>query len=288
MEIDHEYHKGKRFKGGRFLPFVIMDKPFEITSAWKEKNESYYIDFNDSKMSEKKPSGKKSAKDFIFLYSGIFSFFSIIIPGVQFIEGEPFGLFLNVVLFFIGLPFVILAYKSWKKFKYAPEYTYVSFDRENSLITMPKISEQEYFTIPFEHLKATKRAVGARYYYSGQQLHFFIEPRPWRPWRHFDYLVLSIQPYDPISKWSLYVWYMDKNRPLPPGCAFDEYRKDDFKRRKAEGFPPPLFKSRIPTPEANAEQQALRDNYWKDEEHMANEEEAFFSLWRKKPKAQNK
>ncbi len=65
--------------------------------------------------------------------------------------------------------------------------------------------------------------------------------------------------------WSFYVWYMDKNRPLPPGTAFDPYRQQDFERRKAAGFPKPLYRSHIPTPEATAEQQAERDTYWKDE-----------------------
>ncbi|WFO14845.1 hypothetical protein M601_013075 [Cellulophaga baltica 4] len=58
--------------------------------------------------------------------------------------------------------------------------------------------------------------------------------------------------------WNFLVWYMDKNRPLPPGAAFDEYRKQDFERRKAEGFPKPLYPSNIPTPEATKEQQAVR------------------------------
>lgn len=41
--------------------------------------------------------------------------------------------------------------------------------------------------------------------------------------------------------WSFYVLYMDRNRPLPPGSAFDAYREKDFLRRKAEGFPEPLY-----------------------------------------------
>lgn len=68
--------------------------------------------------------------------------------------------------------------------------------------------------------------------------------------------------------WSFWVWYMDKNRPLPPGTAFDEYQKADFEHRKAEDFPPPLYKGRIPTPEVTPEQQAEREKYWKDTYHM--------------------
>ncbi|WP_282132505.1 hypothetical protein [Cellulophaga baltica] len=62
--------------------------------------------------------------------------------------------------------------------------------------------------------------------------------------------------YDDIS---FITWYMDKNRPLPPGDAFDEYRLQDFERRKAEGFPRPLYPSNIPTPEATIGQQKERE-----------------------------
>ncbi len=59
--------------------------------------------------------------------------------------------------------------------------------------------------------------------------------------------------------WNFLVWYMDKNRPLPPGKGFDAYRKQDFERRKAAGFPTPLYPSDIPTPETTPEQQAERN-----------------------------
>ena len=52
---------------------------------------------------------------------------------------------------------------------------------------------------------------------------------------------------------------MDKNRPLPPGTAFDPYREKDFERRKAEGFPKPLYPSNITTNEATREQQKERE-----------------------------
>ncbi len=70
------------------------------------------------------------------------------------------------------------------------------------------------------------------------------------------------------AEWSQYVWYMDKNRPLPPNKAFDKYRDIDFERRKAAGFPPPLYKSKIPTLEATPIQQKEREKYWKDRDYM--------------------
>ena len=51
--------------------------------------------------------------------------------------------------------------------------------------------------------------------------------------------------YTPIKSWSFIVWYMDKNRPLPPGKVFDPYRKRDYERRKAEGVLEPLYESWI-------------------------------------------
>lgn len=60
------------------------------------------------------------------------------------------------------------------------------------------------------------------------------------------------------ESWSFYVWYMDKNRPFPPGNAFDPHRQKDFERRKAEGFPRPLYPSNIQTPEAKPEKQKER------------------------------
>ncbi len=72
-------------------------------------------------------------------------------------------------------------------------------------------------------------------------------------------LLYKLYASDPRKEWSFYVWYMDKNRPLPPGTAFDPYRQQDYERRKASGFPRPLYFSHIPTPEATPEQQKERE-----------------------------
>ncbi|MFC5047196.1 hypothetical protein ACFSTE_12080 [Aquimarina hainanensis] len=72
----------------------------------------------------------------------------------------------------------------------------------------------------------------------------------------FPYRIVD---FHPLNFWSFMVWYMDKNRPLPPGDAFDPYRQRDYERRKAAGFPKPLYPSEISTPEATPEQQAERE-----------------------------
>ena len=73
---------------------------------------------------------------------------------------------------------------------------------------------------------------------------------------------------DLFDSWNFYTWYMDRNRPLSPGTKYDKFRQKDFERRKAEGFPPPMYLSHIPIPEATAEQQAEREKYWRDVDYM--------------------
>ncbi|NDV67246.1 hypothetical protein D0T60_18685, partial [Bacteroides sp. 224] len=58
---------------------------------------------------------------------------------------------------------------------------------------------------------------------------------------------------------SLCVWFMDKNRPLPPGSVFDPYREADYLRRKEMGFPMPLYHSAIETPEWSGAEEKYGD-----------------------------
>lgn len=67
-----------------------------------------------------------------------------------------------------------------------------------------------------------------------------------------------------VEKWSFYVWYMDKNRPLPPEKVFLPYNDKDFTRRKAAGFPKPLYFSLVPTAEHTVEQKKERHLFWKE------------------------
>ncbi|WP_062060195.1 hypothetical protein [Aquimarina longa] len=278
--IDYDYQHAKRFKLGRFLPFVIYLQPKKVPKE-KEERKKLFTDLllDDKKIKLAKISHKGTAKDGIYIYIGIFAFFSLLIPIWELLEEDTMDTIYLIIVFCIGLPFLIPAYKNWKKYKLAPDQTYITFDRINSLITMPKANRIDKFTIPFTHLRATRRAMmHSKYSYTGPQLQFFIDTRPWRPWHDEDYLTMSHPPKEPKINWSFYVWYMDKNRPLPPGSAFDEFREADYKRRKAEGFPPPLFKSLIPTPEATAEQQLVRETFWKDEDFIPTKKETYFSI----------
>ena len=210
---------------------------------------------------------------------GLWFIFVIIVPISElFTDGHFMELQYFLIIVTVFSPLLYLAYNAYKKFKRAPENKYVTFNRKEMLLTMPRYDENEYFTIPFQHLKATRRRIAmTKFNASGIQLQFFNETKPQKLGRH-EFIVMESAPFEPWARWSLYVWYMDKNRPLPPGEVFDEFRTEDFERRKAEGFPPPLFKSCIPTPEATSEQQAEREEYWKDEEYRATEKEAKYDL----------
>ena len=39
--------------------------------------------------------------------------------------------------------------------------------------------------------------------------------------------ILQVPGYDPDDNLAFILWYMDKNRPLPPGTAFDKFRQVD-------------------------------------------------------------
>ncbi|OEK09830.1 hypothetical protein A8C32_09980 [Flavivirga aquatica] len=134
-------------------------------------------------------------------------------------------------------------------------------NRKDSTITFPGSFWDKNITMPFSNVifhfsTGGENAIGA---YMLQ----IVRPtnHTFRIYSHGDDCYESI---------SLIVWYMDKNRPLPPGTAFDPYRDADFERRKAEGFPPPLYPSQVPTPEATKEQQKERDKYWRDLDYITN------------------
>lgn len=276
IEIDYTYAKAPKFHrpGSFFLPFAIQ----KDTASLKPETDKYFLKLNEHTIKLDVHSEKDAYKAGIKINLGTFLFFSVLLPicfSIIDLEVISFGLFF--VLLLIGSPFLYLAHRDWQKEQKSPEEKHVLFNRLESTITMPKINEVDYFTVPFEHLKAVKRAIPYSIYTSHPELHFFNDTDYWRPWKPEDFLrIPSVS--DPLRMWSYFVWYMDKNRPLPPSEAFNEFRDKDFERRKAAGFPPPLFKSLVPTPEATAEQQLVREAFWKDEDYIATKGEATYTF----------
>ena len=126
----------------------------------------------------------------------------------------------------------------------------IIFNRYNDRITVPRVFRKSV-NIPFSS------GIGVQVYSAPDSIIV----------RHLTFASSMKKPrvggivahYDIDDSWAFMVWYMDKNRPLPPGDAFDPYREKDFERRKAEGFPKPLYKSNIPTPEFTKAQQQERE-----------------------------
>ena len=138
----------------------------------------------------------------------------------------------------------------------------IELNREDGKITFQKPLGNKTHTYPFNEMEAVWQGVGG----SSPDMLLVIRLKENKKIGFRSVSAISHIRRSLIRETlSFYVWYMDKNRPLPPGTAFDPYRQADFERRKSEGFPKPLYRSHIITPEATPEQQAEREQYWKDE-----------------------
>jgi hypothetical protein len=139
---------------------------------------------------------------------------------------------------------------------------FITLDRKQGLMTFPRQVSFEHHTAPFDRIQGLWVGTGANS--SALAMHLVVKDLDSK--KGSSFLDGHMTWYS--RNWSFYVWYMDKNRPLPSGDAFDAYRDKDFERRKAEGFPPPLYTSSYATPEATPEQQTEREQYWKDEDYI--------------------
>ena len=125
-------------------------------------------------------------------------------------------------------------------------------NRIDGLITFDGFFWQDNITMLFSEVEFC-------YSTEGDHLQGAFELQIMRPNKWVTFAVPFFCGRNCYEGMSFITWYMDKNRPLPPEELFDPYREADFQRRKAEGFPKPLYPSDIPTPEATPEQQAERE-----------------------------
>ena len=129
-------------------------------------------------------------------------------------------------------------------------------NRRDGLITFDGFLWQDNITMPFSEVEFSFST-------GGVDLIGAYQLQIMRPNKRVTFAIPIFSGKDCYEGISFITWYMDKNRPLPPGELFDPYREADFQRRKAEGFPKPLYPSDIPTPEATPEQQAERERIGK-------------------------
>ena len=151
---------------------------------------------------------------------------------------DSFSIFIRICLFLFSTFYIIYNFTHPKKI--------LILDRLNGIITFPGFLYGKAITMPFEEVLAEVRGG----YGAGMATLALLHQNKLTAYS-------AILESTPLQSWSFMVWYMDKNRPLPPGEAFDLYRKKDFQRRKAEGFPPPLYPSYIDTPEDSESQKEL-------------------------------
>ncbi|WP_454989250.1 hypothetical protein [Capnocytophaga sputigena] len=208
--------KVRKFKLYKYLPHTIFERPSDTEKISFEygtirADDQFYI--NDLKY----------GLWYIYLYLAAGCFFISIIG----LTSDKDPIFFTIISFLIGCFCILYYYKHPKKL--------LILDRLNGLVTYPGFLYSKPYTMSFSDVVAKIVSSGGRaslvfYHYNG-----------------ITGTSISAGDYIPIRNWSFIVWYMDKNRPLPPGEAFDPYREKDFHRRKAEGFLPPLYKSNIPT-----------------------------------------
>ena len=208
--------KVRKFKLYKYLPHTIFERPSDTEKISFEygtirADDQFYI--NDLKY----------GLWYIYLYLAAGCFFISIIG----LTSDKDPIFFTIISFLIGCFCILYYYKHPKKL--------LILDRLNGLVTYPGFLYSKPYTMSFSDVVAKIVSSGGRaslvfYHYNG-----------------ITGTSISAGDYIPIRNWSFIVWYMDKNRNLPPGEAFDPYREKDFHRRKAEGFLPPLYKSNIPT-----------------------------------------
>ncbi len=170
---------------------------------------------------------------------------------VYFFGNDKINLFI-IVLYVLSTLFSILHIIYYIKMPKNKEHI---FDRKRGAITFPGFFWEPNITMYFEKLKLFKPSGGTNAIAApGINI---LSPKMLR-----SSFTFSLGTAISTDDMTLLTWYMDRNRPLPPLERFEPFREKDFERRKAEGFPPPLYPAFFATPEDTPEQQAERNKYW--------------------------
>ena len=222
------------------LDKIVKEKPksFDMNKL----KDAMVVEVNDKVYREQKSLPREFSWIFCFCFAFIFM---------------PIGVFYNTengIERIVSIIIYIIICVGAGAFPLFAPYKELILNREEGTISMPCAFKKENLVISFEEgdgiVKFTAGGGAAPDVY----LVFLHKNR--KKGGHLSHS-------DIYAFWEFVVWYMDKNRPLPPGTAFDPYREADFQRRKAERFPKPLYKSYIPTPEATHRQQLERERIGK-------------------------
>lgn len=187
-----------------------------------------------------------SVKEFVYWGGGfgliyLFSLFYLGIPKIIF---EDFWIFIVDSLLF-GLPSLwCFALALW-----VPKEKKIIFDRMRGLVQLPGSFWDTNHLIRFKELHAV---IAMRSRAGGLDL-MACRNRSFVDKYLAGAILMPMGFGKPLQAWSFWIWYMDRNRPLPPSEALDPYREKDYLRREKEGFPEPLHPSLIETPEHNTD-----------------------------------
>ncbi|MCD9629979.1 hypothetical protein [Tenacibaculum maritimum] len=218
-----------------YLKKIIIVKPEEIKREYIESNNNLIEEASDLYYRE-----ERTARGWMSWIIGIvlvlMSLIGLVSDDVVVVMGMLMSFGLSGVLTII--------------YGFVAPIKYLVFDRINGIIVMPR-NFRTTVEIPFKTGHARQGYMNSSPGVISSMLGFVSS-------KDKDRVGGLLTEHCIEDFWSFTVWYMDKNRPLPPGSAFDAYREQDYQRRKAAGFPKPLYPSKIATPEATKEQQAAR------------------------------
>ncbi|WP_407266842.1 hypothetical protein [Tenacibaculum maritimum] len=218
-----------------YLKKIITVKPREITREDIESSNDFTEEASDLYYRE-----KRTARGWTCWIIGIF----LVLMSLIGLVSDDVVVVMGMLMSF-GLPGVLTII-----YGFVAPIKYQIYDRMNGIITVTRVFRSSV-AIPFSSGYGLKGYSNTSPGVISAQLNFVSSKKKPR--------VGGIIAHNLVEdSWSFMVWYMDKNRPLPPGSAFDAYREQDYQRRKAAGFPKPLYPSKIATPEATKEQQAAR------------------------------
>ncbi|MFL0084815.1 hypothetical protein [Tenacibaculum maritimum] len=218
-----------------YLKKIIIVKPREITREDIESSNDFTEEASDLYYRE-----KITARGWMSWIIGII----LVLMSLIGLVSDDVVVVMGMLMSF-GLPGVLTII-----YGFVAPIKYQIYDRMNGIITVTRVFRSSV-AIPFSSGYGLKGYSNTSPGVISAQLNFVSSKKKPRVGGIIAHHLVE-------DSWSFMVWYMDKNRPLPPGSAFDAYREQDYQRRKAAGFPKPLYPSKIATPEATKEQQAAR------------------------------
>ena len=228
----------KSLSGPNICPKIIKEKPKPINI--ENLKHTLFVEINN-KICRKQTSPPKEFNWFTFFISLLSLLF--IVVGIFY---ETNNIIIRIISSITCIIFSILM----GSFSLLIPYEEIILNREEGTITFHRKTRKRDITIPFNLGEAFIMPID-----SGNNMSFSLRfGYKNNLWKGGELATIDMEEF-----WNFVVWYMDKNRPLPPGTAFDPYRKEDYKRRRGEGFPPPIYDSYIETPEDSKRQQIERE-----------------------------